>query len=114
MIVAAASAAILSHLRTLFDLNDRLREHQRSVSGVLNRVALLHTEDFERSQVTLEGDAAALRAQGVPGVIEVTNHTPDGRDVPPIDQAYTPFQRYALAEQQYRLMLLMPGLRPPR
>jgi len=114
VIVAAASAAVLSHLRGLIDLNDRVREHQRRVSSLLSQVALLQAHDLAQAQLAIKADAARLSVPGLPLDIEVTNFTADGRDVPPIDQAYTPFQRFALGEERHRMTVVLPGLRPPR
>ena len=115
VIVALAGAAILARARGWLDYETRLRVHQEIVSTVLNLVAGWPLEDPRQVRQEVEGTVVKLSAPAdLTPRATLANYEPDGANVPPIDQAYTPYQTYTFAREQQQMSLLLPGLPRPR
>ncbi len=115
VIVAAAAAVVLTHVRTLLDLRSRYLAEQTAATHTLNSVALLPTLELEDLRFRLRGDhISVLSRQGDEVLLEVRNIETAGQPETPIDQAYTPFQNYRAApESRYSVSLIKHSLPPP-
>ena len=115
VIVAAAAAVVLTHVRTLLDLRSRYLAEQNAAADTLNRVALLPTLETSELRFRLKGDhIAILSREGDETLLEVRNIGTAGQPETPIDQAYTPFQNYRAApESRYAVSLIKQSLPPP-
>lgn len=114
VILASAAAVILTHTRTLLDHSRRLRAQDEDAQATLNRVGLLRLAEPGRLRVEAEGDHLRLE-EGPLRLAEIRNFAVDGQtDLPPIDQAYTPYQIYSLSQGRYAIRLILPSLPPPQ
>jgi prepilin-type N-terminal cleavage/methylation domain-containing protein len=114
VIAATASAIIFSHLRTLVDLNIRVRQHQQDVTVTLNEAAYLLAPDWgQRARVSLGDDRVtiALRDKFAPSLY-VSNFSLEADDeLPPLTRAFTPYQIYRVQPgKRYHVSLLFPNL----
>ena len=115
VISAAATSLVLSHLRTLIDLDRRIRQHQHLVSGLLNDTAKFSALDFASLRTDIHKDYLDLLIIYPKRTIaRVHNFSQNAQKVPPVDQAYTPYQTFTIDPQgRYSLQLLLPGLKSP-
>jgi prepilin-type N-terminal cleavage/methylation domain-containing protein len=114
VILASAAAVILTHTRTLLDHSRRLRAQDEDAQATLNRVGLLRMAEAGRLRVEAEIDHLRLE-EGPLRLAEIRNFAVDGQtDLPPIDQAYTPYQIYSLSQGRYAIRLVLPSLPSPQ
>lgn len=114
VIAATASAIIFSHLRTLVDLNIRVRQHQQDVTVTLNEAAYLLAPDWGQSARVSLGDdrvTIALRDEFAPSLY-VSNFSLEADDeLPPLTRAFTPYQIYRVQPgKRYDVSFLFPNL----
>jgi len=114
VIAATASAIIFSHLRTLTDLNVRLRQHQQDVTLTLNEAAYLLAPDWgQRAQATLgdENVAITLRDELSPTLFVSNFSLKEDDELPAVSRAFTPYQVYRVQPgRRYAVQLLFPNL----
>lgn len=115
LIVAGASAAILGYLRSLLQYQERFGAQQTVTSRLLNQVAMLHLGSLTGARLEYVGaDARLVPPDSSSPALTLSNFSIEGKRVPPVEIAYTPWQVYTLTEAQRTLPLLMTGLPPPR
>ena len=75
VIIAVASSIILTHLRTLIDLDTRLRRHQVEISSLLNEAVHLYLPDWglTASRRLREDDVAITLADRIEPSVFITN-----------------------------------------
>jgi prepilin-type N-terminal cleavage/methylation domain-containing protein len=115
VIVATAGSALLGHMRSLIDYEQRVRQRQELVSALLNQVAKLQTASLAGATLRVEGQSGFLvPADREQPQVRVDNFDPTpGKKVPPLELAYTPYQIYTFTENRKPLGLVLPGMRPP-
>ena len=115
VIVGAAAAIILAHLRTLIDLNMNAQAQRLEAEHTLNQVALLPMVGLPTARVRVKGDHLDLQVgSGAGRLAEVRNFVLPEEDPVPIDQAYTAFQRYRIApDSRFPMTLIQRSLSPP-
>lgn len=114
IIATSASAIILTHLRVLIDLSDRIRRHQTETSQLLNEAARLASPDWSTSSAhRLRADdvAITLKDEIDPSIFVRNFDLHDEVGPPAIDRAYTPYQVYRVQRGKRRAIhLLYPNL----
>jgi len=112
VIVAASSAIILAHLRTLMDLNVRLRKQQTEVTQILNRVAAFPLFDFTQARLKTTSTSVEVYAVNGEKIVTVKNHMDNNDSTPPpVNKIYTAYQKYIFNSQHYQITLLLQGMR---
>ncbi|WP_031433496.1 prepilin-type N-terminal cleavage/methylation domain-containing protein [Methylomarinum vadi] len=116
VIMAAASGIVLTHLRTLLDFNYKIRQHQQEVTQLLNETAKFTAMAYGELRTDIKPDHVDLIPfSSSEPLSRVINFSPTGKtSLPPVDQAYTPYQLYqVLPQSRYSVFLLQPGLKQP-
>ena len=113
IITVSAAAIVLTHIRTLMDYNRRVLQHQHQVTSLLNSTASFATLDFSHLKTDIQADYVDLINYSRNKVMaRILNFSPSKAALPPIDQAYTPYQVYKISPTtRYSLILLQPGLK---
>jgi len=113
IIATTASAVIFSHLRTLIDLNARLRQHQQDVTVTLNESAYLLAPDWgQRAGIALtENEVAITLHDSSAPSLYVSNFSLEDEELPAVSRAFTPYQIYRVQPgKRYAVELLFPNL----
>lgn len=114
LILAAASAVILGLVRQNLDYAQRAKAHQKNVTLLLNRTAMLAT--YNRNALRARPVVDALEVylpNEVKPVATVRNYSYQGYDVP-VSMGYSPFQIYTVAGGGVRsLVVIDRSLSPP-
>ncbi len=111
VIVVSASAVILAHLRTLMDVESRLRRSQSAVSQLLDQAALISYRNFSGVNKSLQKDRIHIPIPGEDNMnIQLFNHPARGDGSVPIDLAFTPFQEYRLEHGRFGITFIYRGL----
>ena len=122
MVISVASITIvLTHVRTLFDLNLRLAEKQKTSTRLLNKIAAFKLIQIQKSEITEIDDFTlnlTLEDDYNPQLY-VKNFTQlDEKDIP-IVTSYTPYQEYTLfldpsiIQHGEQISFILKGLTPP-
>lgn len=113
VVAATAAAVILTQLRGLVAREEQVRRHEMSVLRLLNESVWLSLGSPGGERVVQE-DPFTLRIfypDPARPPVQVHNFSADGRKVPPLALAYTPFQRYSVATESYEFSVVAPAVR---
>ena len=119
VIAAIAAAIILTHVRTLMLRAEKEQAHQLTVMQLLNDSAYFRPGEIPLDTAVTQ-DKEALIVRLPPGAgrealtVRVSNFTMNGEVNPPIDLAYTPFQRFEIRRDRYTLSVIGLSLKPPQ
>jgi len=111
IIVATASAIILTHIRTMMDMNIRLRQQQDEVTQLLNRVAQFPLSDFNRMRTKTSRNTVQIYTNNGKKIVTVKNYIDGQNNPPPINKIYTAYQHYIFNTAHQQITLLLPGMR---
>jgi prepilin-type N-terminal cleavage/methylation domain-containing protein len=117
-VAATAAAVILAQVRGLYQRAERETAATYAATRLLNNAARLGADAAWRDGAMQVRDGALVPTPPpawLAGVLAIHNFavSGDARSTPPVEAAYTPFQRAALAEDGRELCLLVPALRSP-
>lgn len=110
VIVAASSSIILAHLRTLMDMNSRLRTQQQEVTLLFNQAAEFPLFDYSRSRLRTKPPILELYANDGKKAADIENFSENIKNLPPIDKLYTPYQTYSIKKSHRQITLLLLGM----
>jgi len=123
VVAATAAAVILAQVRGLFLRAEREQAAERATIAVLNGIAQLAGTDGDAPGSWRAGGTVphedALRLTQPPedlaAEVAIVNFTVTGsaREIPPVEVAYTPFQRIAVTSGGRELCYLAPALKSP-
>jgi prepilin-type N-terminal cleavage/methylation domain-containing protein len=119
LVVAATAAAVISaFLRGIVARVEKEQLHQLAVMQLMNKTALLQAAPLMDARWVYDKDVLRLLSTypELPEV-EVRNYSPEdgstGIPLPPIDLAFTPYQRLSVQVDRYTLQFLRPALPSP-
>lgn len=110
VIVAASSAILLAHFRTLMDMSGRIRSQQQEVTQLLNQAAEFPLFDYTRSRLKIKPPILELYASDGKQIANIENHVDNNKSLPPIDKLYTPYQSYSLKKTHRQISMLLKGM----
>ena len=118
IIAAIAAAVILSQVRTLMLKAEKEQAHQIAATQLLNDALRISPGVISADvRVRQDKDALIIEPAGSAGretqVVRVSNFSLNNEKLPPIDLAYTPFQRFEIKRDRYSLSAIAPALKPP-
>ena len=107
LILAAASAIVLGQVRQNLDYAQRAKAHQKNVTLLLNRTAMLAAYNRGALHARPVVDAVEVYLPNeVEPVATVRNYSYQGYDVP-VSMGYSPFQIYAVAGGGVRSVVMI-------
>jgi prepilin-type N-terminal cleavage/methylation domain-containing protein len=117
LVIAATAAAVISaFLRGILARVQKEQEHQVAVLRLLNQTALLRVSALTDARWVYEKELLRLlpARPELPEVV-VRNYLPDdaGIPLPPIELAFTPYQRLTVESGRHTLQFLRPALPSP-
>ena len=117
LVIAATAAAVISaFLRGIIARVQKEQEHQVAVLRLLNQPALLRVSALIDARWVYEKEVLRLlpARPELPEVV-VRNYLPDdgGIPLPPIELAFTPYQRLTIEAGRHTLQFLRPALPSP-
>lgn len=117
LVIAATAAAVISaFLRGIVARVIKEQEHQVAVLRLLNQTALLRVAPLNDARWVYEQDVLRLLpAQPELPEVVVRNYLPEdyGIPPPPIELAFTPYQRLTVQAGRHTLQFLRPALPSP-